>query len=505
MSTMGLATVGGTFMLAGRPIHALAQSPLISRLQSNAGDRILVLIQLEGGNDGLNTVIPVRNDIYYGSRPNVSIAANQALTLDADYGLHPALTTFRDLFDDGKLAVVQNVGYDNPNLSHFRSTDIWMSGSDENAVVDNGWVGRYLAETNPDFENNQPDEPLAVQVGGSGLIFKGPVLDMGMAVRDLSRFNDLVNDGNYYAVDGLPSTTYGSEMRFMRTTANSALRYGTAIQEAAGRSTTTATYPDNGLGNGLAAIARLINGDLSTSIYVVTLNGFDTHALQVDAHTSLLTSLSESVQAFLSDIVDPVDKDRIVLATFSEFGRRIEENGSEGTDHGSAAPMFVFGNRVIGGLYGTGADLSDPDEDGNMRHTTDYREVYATLLEDWLGASSDVSSEVLDRAFTTLPIISTSNVAVDAPDESTSFGLSANYPNPFTDRTTIGYAVDRPAHVRIDLFDIRGRHVRTLRDGATSVGDHVLELDGSGLAAGNYVARMQSGERVSTTKILRLR
>jgi uncharacterized protein (DUF1501 family) len=502
---MGLATVGSTFVLAGRPVHALANSPLVSRLSANASDRILVLIQLEGGNDGLNTVIPITNDIYYRDRPNLAIPANQSLTLDADHGLHPSLTTFRDLFDDGKLAVVQNVGYDNSNLSHFRSTDIWMSGSDENVVVDNGWVGRYLDETNPGFAENQPVEPLAVQVGGSGLIFKGSVLDMGMSVRDLSRFDALVNDGSYYATTGLPATAYGSEMGFMRTTANSALRYGTAIQEAASRSTTTATYPDDELGNGLAAIARLINGDLSTSIYVVTLGGFDTHALQTDEHSSLFGSLSASVAAFMSDIVDPADQDRIVFATFSEFGRRIEENGSQGTDHGTAAPMFVFGNRVNGGLYGAEADLANPDEDGNMRHSTDYRQVYATLLEDWLGASSDLSSSVLLRSFETLPLISNSNVAVESTDVASGFGLSANYPNPFTDRTSIGFLMDRPGQVRIDLFDIRGRHVRTLYDGAANAGKHQVEMDGTGLAAGSYVARMQSGERISTTKLLRVR
>lgn len=504
LATMGLATVGGSFMLAGRPVHALGHTPLTGRLRAGATDRILVLIQLEGGNDGLNTVVPIRNDIYYSARPNLAIQANQTLAIDADHGWHPSLSTFRDLYDEGKMAVVQNVGYDNSNLSHFRSTDIFMSATDENVVLDTGWVGRYLDETNPGFQNQQPDEPLAVQVGGSGLIFKAPDIDMGMSVRDLNRFDDFLDSGRFYSLDGLPNTNYGTEMGFLRTTVNAAFRYGASIQDAAARSVTTATYPDGPLGQGMAAIARLINGQLTTNIYVVTLGGFDTHALQVDDHSALLTNLSQSVNAFLSDIVDPAIRDKIVLATFSEFGRRIEQNGSEGTDHGTSAPMFVFGNRVNGGLYGTEADLSNPDQFGNMRHDIDYRQVYATLLEEWLGTTPEISSSVLARAFQTLPLISNSTVGTERDSAAATFGLSANYPNPFTDQTTIRYRMDRAGSVRIELFDIRGRRIQLITDQQQNAGDHEVVLDGSGLAAGSYIARMQSGERTSTATLIRV-
>lgn len=505
LSTMGLASIGGTFMLAGRPVHALGNTPLTERLRQSATDRILVLVQLEGGNDGLNTVVPIRNDIYYASRPNLSIAPAETLALDDEHGLHPTMTAFRDIFADGHMAVVQNVGYDDSNLSHFRSTDILMSGSDENVVLETGWVGRYLDQEHPDFRDEQPDEPLAVQVGGSGLIFKAPGIDMGMSVRDLNRFDDFLDSGRFYTTDGLPATEYGNEMAFMRTTVNAAFRYGTAIQAAAGRGQSTAAYPNGSLGQGFSAIARLINGNLSTSIYVVTLGGFDTHALQADDHASLLSNLSNSVQAFLSDIDDPAKRSRIVLATFSEFGRRIEENGSEGTDHGTSAPMLIIGEQVNGGIYGTDADLSDPDQNGNMRHTTDYRQVYATLLEQWLGAAPEESAGVLSGSFDTLPLISGSSVSAETSDFGGGFGIASNYPNPFRERTVIRYAVDRPANVRIDVYDLNGRHVRRLRDGQQSAGEHEVAVDGTGLAAGRYVARMTSGARTSTATLVRVR
>ena len=503
LSTMGLATVGGTFMLAGRPVHALANTPLTSMLRRGLSGRILVLVQLEGGNDGLNTVVPVRNDIYYSSRPNVSIAPGETLALDADHGLHPALTGFRDLFDDGKLAIVNNVGYEDSNLSHFRSTDIWMSGSDENVILETGWLGRYLDEVNPDFVNTEPEEPLAVQVGGSGLIFKGPDVDMGMSVRDLNRFDDFLDSGRFYTLDGLPQTTYGTEMQFLRTTVNSAFRYGAAIQAAAARSTTTASYPEGPLGQGLAAIARLINGQLSTNIYVVTLGGFDTHALQIEEHAALLTNLSAGITAFLSDIVDPTVRENIVLATFSEFGRRIEENGSEGTDHGTSAPMFIIGDRVAGGFYGTEADLANPDPNGNMQYDVDYRQVYATLLEDWLGVEAGISAGVLQRPFDTLPFITPSGVATEPDATPAAMTLRSNYPNPFSERTTLGYSLDRPAHVRMELFDVRGQRVRVLADDTRGPGEHEVTLDGFGLASGTYFVRMQSGGGVVTRKVVK--
>ena len=235
----------------------------------------------------------------------------------------------------------------------------------------------------------------------------------------------------------------------------------------------------------------------------MTLGGFDTHALQIEEHAALLTNLSAGITAFLSDIVDPTVRENIVLATFSEFGRRIEENGSEGTDHGTSAPMFIIGDRVAGGFYGTEADLANPDPNGNMQYDVDYRQVYATLLEDWLGVEAGISAGVLQRPFDTLPFITPSGVATEPDATPAAMTLRSNYPNPFSERTTLGYSLDRPAHVRMELFDVRGQRVRVLADDTRGPGEHEVTLDGFGLASGTYFVRMQSGDGVVTRKVVK--
>ncbi len=365
LARAGLGTAAASVTLGSTSVQALTRSPFLNALANAETDRTLVLIQLTGGNDGLNTIVPVTNDLYYAARPTLGLAPSATLALDAEHGMHPSLAPLQSLWGDGQMAVVQNVGYPTPSLSHFRSTDIWMSGSDGDDIVTTGWAGRSLASEIPDIVQSPPDAPPAVQIGTSApLLFQGEAGGYGMALLQIDQFLRVANGGDPYPTDSLPPTAAGAELGYIRTVANDAFRYREAIQTATNSrySVNEVAYPDVNIGERLAAVARLIKGDLGARIYLVSLGGFDTHAQQADEHASLLDQLARSLAAFYADLGASGDfADRTLTMTFSEFGRRIQENGSEGTDHGTAAPVFLFGPAAEGGLYGPEPDLSDLD------------------------------------------------------------------------------------------------------------------------------------------------
>ncbi len=490
LTTLGMAGIGGSMMLGSKSVKAMSSSSITRLLEQNS-ERTLVLINMDGGNDGLNTVIPFNNDIYYQRRPSLSIARNNTLEISADHGLHSAMPELRDYYLDGKVGIVQNVGYQNPNLSHFRSTDIWATASDEDEVFETGWMGRYLADQNPDYISNPPEHPLAVQIGGPALLFKGAETNLSMAVRDLDRFNDFLESGIFYSLDGLPQTTYGDEMWFLRTVVNSSFRYGTVIRDAAEQSSNVANFPEGDLSDGLQTVSRLMKGGLQTRLYMVSYNQFDTHANQADLHAQLLAELSQSVKAFFDDLPDGEQKDNVLLMTFSEFGRRIEENGSQGTDHGSSAPLFVIGNQVNGGFYGDAPDLANPDQDGNPIHSYDFRQVYATVLSEWLGLDTTSTNDVLERPFESIPFLS-QGTSTEAPSHRISMRLDQNYPNPVRGQTEISYAIESQTDVTLRLFSVDGKQVAVVDEGNRAPGNHTVNFDASRLATGTYVYALES-------------
>ena len=230
---LGLFTAGSAFMLGNSPVQALQSSSLFKQLAGLETDRVLVLIQLNGGNDGLNTIIPMENDLYYNYRDGISISKNRAISLTDTMGMHPGMSTLTPLWEEGKMGVIQSVGYENGDMSHFRSTDIWLSGSDHDEYLFSGWLGRHLDMENPDFSTSPPDSPLAVQIGGaSSLLFKGDALDMGMTLNNVELLEFLVENGAIYSTENLPETVYGDEMRFMRIQANNSYRYAEAIKNS---------------------------------------------------------------------------------------------------------------------------------------------------------------------------------------------------------------------------------------------------------------------------------
>jgi uncharacterized protein (DUF1501 family) len=411
-----------------RTAWALNDPRDIQRVRSVPGvpdDRILVVLQLAGGNDGLNTIVPYAHDDYYRLRPTLGIPKEQVLRLNDEIGMHPQLTGLKSLYDDGKLAIVQGVGYPNPNRSHFRSMEIWETASGSDRVEKYGWIGRYFDNTCSGATQRSwvpggrsapglpslPKPTLAVTIGNEAPMTIRNTHSIGVSLEDPERFR--WTPGSTMAetaqVEQMvfqelnqPAGSRAGSLDFLQRTAMNARVSSDQIREVARKYRGTVPYPPAGqLSQGLRLIAAMIAGNLGTRVYFASLGGFDTHAGQRGTHTQLLTQLGGAVRAFYQDLQTQGNADRVLVMSFSEFGRRVAENASGGTDHGTAAPMFLFGNPVKPGLYGQHPSLTDLDNN-DLKFTTDFRSVYATVLEKWLGADS---RPVLNGAFPTLAFV----------------------------------------------------------------------------------------------------
>lgn len=382
----------------------LAQS---DNLRDLTGDRILVIINLGGGNDGLNTVVPFTNDIYYNFRPNIAIQPNQVLPLDDHLGLHPSMQPLMQYWDQGKFLILQNVGYDNQDLSHFRSTDIWRSATDSDIYMPTGWIGRYLEALYTDIYQSPPETPLALQQGSSSsLLLTGNGGTPGVIVDDPSTFYNIVGETYVDGLDNNPPETYGGqELSFIRQIDLNSFQYAEVIQDAAEMGNNQVEYPQSNLGQQLGIIARLISGGMYTPIFLAHHYGYDTHADQPGAHAGLLTDLASSINSLMADLAAQGLSDRVTIISTSEFGRRPFENGSNGTDHGSAAPLFMLGESVNGGILGNNPDMEVFDEYDNLLHQYDFRQVYSTIMKNYFQSShSIVDQDVLMQTFSTLPL-----------------------------------------------------------------------------------------------------
>ncbi|HET6569466.1 MAG TPA: DUF1501 domain-containing protein [Rhodothermales bacterium] len=496
LTRIGAAAAGFAFMMGSRPMQVFGKSLPPHPVNLVASDRVLVLVQLSGGNDGLNTVIPVGNDIYYQRRPTIAIPKAQALLLDDETGLHPAMQGLMPLWDDGKMAVVHNVGYANQTRSHFRGTDIWVTGTDADTYESTGWAGRYLADEYTDILNNPPDYPLAVRVGGApATLFQSRYGNLGMTFADSAQFQRFVAQGGFYDVDDVPGTVYGQELSFVRSVTNAAYRYVQSVQTAASKAANLGTYPNSSLASSLSVVARLIRGDLGSSFYTVSQGGFDTHSNQggpQGGHANNLADVANSVAAFLADLAsDGLDR-QVIVMTFSEFGRTLNENGSRGTDHGAGAPMLLFGTGLNGGLYGTQSDLVNL-YGGDPKYTTDYRRVYSTLLQNWFGMEAAGVQEVLEGGFTPFDLVNpAATVRTEAPVATGNLHLDQNYPNPFSTSTEIRFGIRAAGHVSLAVFDAQGRRVATLVDGTLPAGSHTVSFRPESLASGTYLYRLET-------------
>lgn len=485
-------------------VQALAASPAVERLRRLAAqsDRIFVLIQLQGGNDGLNTVVPIENPLYYEARPTIAIPKAQTLPLTDTLGWHPALRGFRELYDRGELAIVQGVTYPNPDRSHFRGTDIWVTATDANVFLGTGWMGRYfdtLLEELPPGEI--PPEPLAVRIGGaSSLVLQSEHGPIGISFSNPRDFYRLVSQGSSFDTSPVPQTPAGEELLFVRSVAQAAQRYAQSVRRAAERGANRVSYPDTDLGQKLRIVAQLISGGLGAKVYVVGIerNAFDTHAYQggvTGVHASLLQELGDAVKAFVDDLKALGVADRVAGMTFSEFGRRVRENVTAGTDHGTAAPLFVFGTQVLGGrLHGQEPDLARLDDRGDLLMQYDYRQVYAAALLQWFGAPQTAVQRVLLREFSPLPLFQSASSVAEGQGEQ--FALEA-YPNPASSEVTIAFRLPESAAVELLVLDLSGRAVRHVLSGDYAPGPYRVRVHLQDLAPGVYLYRLRVGRSIA--------
>lgn len=348
-----------------------------------AGNKVVVILQLSGGNDGLNTVIPFRNDLYYKARPRLGILKDKALALTDEAGLHPALSAFKELYDDGGLAILNNVGYPNPDRSHFRSMDIWHTASQSSEYWNHGWVGRYL-----DAQCNGCDKPTqAIEIDDIlSLALKGEHIK-GIAVKDPRRLYGTANEKFFRDVMKSHTDEKGEQpVDYLYKTMAETLSSADYIFQQSRLHPTNAEYPKTDLGNSMKTIASLIFSDINTKVYYVSLGSFDTHIGQEGQQQRLFTEMNDAVKAFVKDLKANGRFNDVLLFTFSEFGRRVAQNASGGTDHGTANNMFlVSGGLSQKGLINQLPDLADLDE-GDLKYKVDFKNVYATVLKKWLGA-----------------------------------------------------------------------------------------------------------------------
>jgi uncharacterized protein (DUF1501 family) len=396
-----------TMMAIANPLGGQAlQAP------SGKDGKILVVVQLSGGNDGLNTVIPYADDVYHRERPSLGHDANAVLKINDYLGLHPNLTAFKELYDQGNMAVVQGVGYPNPNRSHFRSMDIWQSGDPTQEVLTTGWIGRY-------FDNacQGADPKVGISIGEqtplamkgdkiNPLSFENPAnyryngydkaryLSMNQQATAPQVAPDMVAapavpDHSFIkpVVQKVQPITAQSQLDFLSRTAMDAQVSSDQILRITANHDGPQPYPQNEFGNGLRTIAAMIAGGLTTRVYYVSLGGFDTHANEKQRHDKLMTDLSQGVGAFWADLKNQNNADRVLMMTFSEFGRRVQTNASGGTDHGAAAPMFLFSPSLKPGMYAQHPSLTDLDQ-GDLKYEVDFRNVYASVLQGWMDTPS---------------------------------------------------------------------------------------------------------------------
>jgi uncharacterized protein (DUF1501 family) len=506
----GKALALGT-VFPGMNLTAMNQNSAIGALlAANQGvnDNVLIIIQLNGGNDGLNTLIPL--DQYTNlsnSRGNILIPEAKVLKLNntSKTGIHPSMTGVQSLFNDGKVNFVQSVGYKNQNFSHFRSTDIWLSGSESNTVERTGWMGRFLDHEFPNYPDAYPStempHPLGIQIGS--LVspgFMGPNSPMAVAIANDRDFYNLINDSFPQEPNDNP---IGKELNYIRDMIEKANKYNKVIKAAAAAVTQQATYPlRNSLGDQLKIVARLIKGGLKTKIYYVSQGGYDTHAGQVDpldttkgTHADLLASLSDAIFAFQNDLKFLGIEDKVLGMTFSEFGRRINSNGSVGTDHGSSLPMVFFGSQVQNGIIGTNPEIKAAITGAdNLPMQYDFKSVYASVLEQWFCLDPATLKKILLNDYQSLPIIKKSACSTSSIEDYQKTLEQKRlhcYPNPFVDKVQMEVQ-SKGGHCILQIFDTEGRMIANVAEGNLPEGQHAFQWDSEFLPTGFYYCRFQN-------------
>ncbi|MES2774824.1 MAG: DUF1501 domain-containing protein [Bacteroidota bacterium] len=511
----------GLPVLNGLTMQAMAEGSWLHELYTSTvqTDHILVVIQLSGGNDGLNTVIPLdQYSSYYNARTNIAIAQNKVLALNGTSatGLNPGLTGIRAMYDAGHVNIVQSVSYPTNSYSHFRATDIFMTAANYNEYLSDGWLGRYMNMEYPGFPNGFPNatypDPLGIQYGsGTSLITLGPTSQMGFTISDPNKVvTDLGATG-----DVPPATPAGDKLTYIRSISAQSDAYSVAIKTANSAATNQVTYPaSNSLADQLKTTARLIHGGLKTKIYCCSFGGFDTHSNQTaggdndtGTHFNLLKKVGDAIKAFHDDLTAMGKANRVIGMTFSEFGRRIKSNASTGTDHGAAWPMFLFGSQVTGGITGFNPIIpAIAGVNDQIAMQTDFRTIYNSLLQRWLCQDSLSANTILNNpgGYPSIDICSNTECTPVVPP-TVEYSLVRNYPNPVINYTTVEFKTDG-GHTLMQLVGPNGRLISTIME-QTFNGPYTgtKRVDMSGLQTGMYYIRFQNGNKSQMKQVMKLK
>jgi uncharacterized protein (DUF1501 family) len=553
------------FTIGGIPMRLMADNSLTRMVSQSTNDRVLIILQMHGGNDGLNTIIPVTDyDLYYSRRPNIAIPSKNSgrkmilldstLAPDAQVGLHPDMIGMKDLYDRGRMTVVQGVSYKNNNGSHFRGRDINFMGGSFDDYFSSGWVGRYLEqEFKPkiypqDFPNPDMLDPLAIEMGSDvSLIFhQSNNIPTSISINDPQQFAALVNglegfqdqgiDPRGYPPPALVDSPYGKEISWILGLEGKSKDYAQRLYDVyKASSPSTVTYPEiypynapsgslrNGLTPQLQLVARLLDGGgaglgIKTKVFLVKIGGFDTHASQVESsdptmgsHAASMYHISSAMQAFQNDLKARGLEERVLTVTTSEFGRRIHSNGSYGTDHGTGGPIYIFGKGAHPGVVGKVPDMTQD----NVEMQFDYRQVYANLLKDWmLIPETTINNDIFFKNFLTgpketgdgnydyLPLAQQVISGVQESFINERFALTGCFPNPAKENTVIGFRINAVCHVSLNLMNGDGRVVKKVLDESREPGEHEVKVDLADVGAGVYLYEMKTGPFRETKKLI---
>lgn len=513
-----IAACASTLLLESISKKAFGQSGLFNALRGAKNDKVLVFVQLNGGNDGLNTILPL--DQYTNlsaARSNILIPDTKALALNglSATGFHPSMSGLKELFDSKYLSFVQGVSYPTPDFSHFRATDIWLSGANYNQYLTNGVAGRYLEQEFPGFPVGYPStempDPLAIQIGSNiSLMFQGTSSSMGMSLSSLSTFYNIVS-GN---VDPVPNTPAGHELKFLRQVSQQTAAFNNSIKNAGivaptNLSTKYPGTPDNALGDQLKIVARLIKGGLKTKVYLVSLGGFDTHASQTGTdtttgtHATLLSRVSSAIAGFQDDCIKMGIQDRVTGIVFSEFGRRIKSNASGGTDHGSSAPVILFGTELLGGMYGSNPIINNSiTPSSNVPMQFDFRSIYYSIMKDWFELSDTALNTVMLNTYPYMKFFKSKSTGItDNTGLNATNKLGDVFPNPVETYATIPVYSDGEL-LSLKLMDQNGRELRIIMERKLEPGLHHIPFYKDDLPSGNYILQLSGSGQQAASHVL---
>jgi uncharacterized protein (DUF1501 family) len=536
------ATVAGagSLILGGLPVKLLdANSGILQAAAASSNDNILVLIQLHGGNDGLNCVIPINQySTYLSLRPNIAIpnqGARQLINLDStllpdkQVGIHPDMIAFKQMYEEGLSSVIQDVGYENMNLSHFRGRDIMFMGGGSADYFNSGWMGRLMDSEYPGYPGAYPNssmlDPIGLEIGNSMSLayHRENGIPIGFSIDSPEAFYNLINGVGSAPPILFPDSHAGEELKYLMEFEKKSNQYAQRLKEVylAGSNSSSVNYPEtypysapltainNPLSGQLRLIARLLKGGCKTRIFMCRIGGFDTHANQVEkfdttmgTHAALIFHLFSSVKAFYDDLKGLGLQDKVMSMTFTEFGRRVYSNASYGSDHGTAFPMFLFAKGVKSGVIGNNPDLSDLN-DGNLKFKIDYRQVYTSVVKDWFGASDDAITAAkfnswLDKRLNILDATGISDNIVDS-DKSVLYDC---YPNPASDQVSFSFFINHNSKVKLNLFDVNGKIVLEIMNENRFYGKSSISVDLSVLAAGTYIYTIETQKFKDSGKLV---